>query len=363
MPDHPATLRDVAAAASVHPATASRALNPETRLLVSEETARRVTAAAAALGYRPNPVARSLRTRRSHSVGVLIPDLNNPIFPPIVRGLEDKLAAAGYVALLGNTDADASRERKLFEQMRARHVDGFVLATATLHDQLLAAAELPVVLMNRLAQDYSFPSVSVDNEQGSRMTVTHLARLGHTRIAHIAGPQEASTGVGRLRGFRDGMASHGLEVDEDLIAYAGKYTVEEGVRCGRQLLAGHRDITAVAAANDMLAVGCYAALEEAGRQCPDDISVIGFNDMPFIDRLRPPLTSVRFPHYQLGTEAAQLVLERINSGGGPVKILYLAPELIVRGSTADPVAARAPVSLRRSTAAYERASGRRRSGP
>ena len=175
MPDRPATLRDVAAAARVHPATASRALNPETRILVSEETARRVTDAAAKLGYRPNPVARSLRTRRSHTVGVLIPDLNNPLFPPIVRGLEDKLAEAGYVALIGNTDADANRERTLFEQMRARHVDGFVLATATLHDQLLAeaaAAEVPVVLMNRLAQDYSFPSVSVDNEQGARMVIS-----------------------------------------------------------------------------------------------------------------------------------------------------------------------------------------------
>src|SRR5580704_9367508 len=347
MPDRPATLRDVAAAARVHPATASRALNPETRILVSEETARRVTDAAARLGYRPNPVARSLRTRRSHTIGVLIPDLNNPLFPPIVRGLEDKLAVAGYVALLGNTDADASRERNLFEQMRARHVDGFVLATATLHDQLLAdaaAADVPVVLMNRLAPDYSFPSVSVDNEQGARMAVTHLARLGHTRIAHIAGPQEASTGISRLRGFRDGMAMHGLAVDESLIAYSTRYTVEEGARCCGELLAAHGDITAVAAANDMLAVGCYAALDEAGRLCPDDISVIGFNDMPFVDRLRPPLTSVRFPHYQLGTEAAQLLLERINGGGGPVKILYLAPELIVRGSTAGPLAAAAQAS-------------------
>ncbi len=339
MPDRPATLRDVAAAARVHPATASRALNPETRLLVSEDTARRVTAAAAKLGYRPNPVARSLRTRRSHTVGVLIPDLNNPLFPPIVRGLEDKLAAAGYVALIGNTDADASRERLIFEQMRARHVDGFVLATATLHDRLLAevaAADLPVVLMNRLSQDYSFPAVSVDNEQGARMAVSHLARLGHTRIAHIAGPQEASTGVSRLRGFREGMASHGLEVKEDLIAYAGRYTVEDGTRCAGELLAVPGGFTAVAAANDMLAVGCYAALDEAGLQCPDDISVIGFNDMPFIDRLRPPLTTVRFPHYQLGTEAAQLLLERIGERDGPVKILYLAPELVVRGSTVAP---------------------------
>jgi len=339
MPDRPATLRDVAAAARVHPATASRALNPETRLLVSEDTARRVTAAAARLGYRPNPVARSLRTRRSHTVGVLIPDLNNPLFPPIVRGLEDKLAAAGYVALLGNTDADANRERIIFEMMRARHVDGFVLATATVHDQLLAeaaAADLPVVLMNRLSPDYSFPSVSVDNEQGARMAVTHLARLGHTRIAHIAGPQEASTGLSRLRGFKEAMVSAGLEVHEDLIAYAGKYTVEEGTRCCRELVTRPGGFTAVAAANDMLAVGCYTALDEAGRQCPDDVSVIGFNDMPFIDRLKPPLTTVRFPHYQLGTEAAQLLLERIGETDGPVKILYLAPELVVRGSTAAP---------------------------
>src|SRR5437899_10653094 len=149
MPDRPATLRDVAAAARVHPATASRALNPETRILVSEDTARRVTDAAARLGYRPNPVARSLRTRRSHTVGVLIPDLNNPLFPPIVRGLDDRLAAAGYVALIGNTDGDDERERMVFEQMRARHVDGFVLATAHLRSPLLAEAarpELPVVL-------------------------------------------------------------------------------------------------------------------------------------------------------------------------------------------------------------------------
>jgi LacI family transcriptional regulator len=143
--------------------------------------------------------------------------------------------------------------------------------------------------------------------------------------------------MSRLRGFRDGMAMHGLEVDEGLIAYASRYTVEEGARCCRELLARHGDsgFTAVAAGNDMLAVGCYTALDERSLQCPEDISVIGFNDMPFIDRLRPPLTTVRFPHYQLGTEAAQLLLERINGSEGPVKILYLAPELVVRGSTTE----------------------------
>jgi LacI family transcriptional regulator len=335
--DRPATLRDVAAAARVHPATASRALNPGTRLLVSEETARRVTEAAERLGYRPNPVARSLRTRRSHTVGVLIPDLNNPLFPPIVRGLEDRLAEQGYVALIGNTDGDAARERMVFDQMRARHVDGFVLATATLHSDILdeaTEADLSVVLMNRTAEGYPFSSVSVDNEQGVRAAVAHLVSLGHTRIGHIAGPQDISTGLARLRGFRDSMRSHGLAVDDSQIVYATALSLPEGLRCGRELLEDNDELTAIVAGNDMLAVGCYGAFDELGVRCPQDVSIIGFNDMPFIDRLRPPLSTVRFPHYQLGTEAANLLLERIGTGGGgPVKILYLAPELIVRGST------------------------------
>jgi LacI family transcriptional regulator, galactose operon repressor len=334
--DRPATLRDVAAAARVHPATASRALNPGTRLLVSEETARRVTEAAERLGYRPNPVARSLRTRRSHTIGVLIPDLNNPLFPPIVRGLEDRLAEHGYVALIGNTDGDAARERMVFDQMRARHVDGFVLATATLHSDILdeaSEADLPVVLMNRTAEGYPFSSVSVDNEQGVRAAVAHLTSLGHTRIGHIAGPQDISTGLARLRGFRDSMRSHGLAVDDRQVVFATALSLPEGLRCGRELLEGNDEITAIVAGNDMLAVGCYGAFDELGVRCPQDVSIIGFNDMPFIDRLRPPLSTVRFPHYQLGTEAANLLLERIETGGGPVKILYLAPELIVRGST------------------------------
>jgi LacI family transcriptional regulator len=344
--DRPATLRDVAAAARVHPATASRALNPGTRLLVSEETARRVTEAAERLGYRPNPVARSLRTRRSHTIGVLIPDLNNPLFPPIVRGLEDRLAAHGYVALIGNTDADERRERMVFDQMRARHVDGFVLATATLHNnQVLAEAaeaELPVVLMNRTARGYPFSSVLADSEQGMRAAVTHLASLGHTRIGHIAGPQEISTGVSRLHGFLDGMRSQGLTASDSQIVYASGYSIEAGLRSCHELLERDGGLTAIAAANDMLAIGCYAAFDELGLRCPEDVSVIGFNDMPFIDRLRPPLSTIRFPHYQLGTEAAKLLLERIEGGDGPVKILYLAPELVVRGSTTPPAPAAVP---------------------
>jgi LacI family transcriptional regulator len=339
MTERPATLRDVATAAGVHPATASRALSPSTRLLVSEDTAQRVLDAAARLGYRPNPVARSLRTRRSNTVGVLIPDLNNPLFPPMLRGVEDMLAEHGYVALIGNTDADERRERMVFDQMRGRHVDGFVLATATLRHPILdeaAEADLPVVLMNRTASGYPFSSVSVDNEQGVQAAVAHLAALGHTRIGHIAGPQDTSTGVSRLRGFCDGMRACGLEPHDDQIIGAHAYSTEEGMRCCAELLRRRADLTAIVAANDMVAVGCYSAFEDMRLSCPEDVSVIGFNDMPFIDRLRPPLSTVRFPHYQLGMEAAKLLLERIHGSGGPVKILYLAPELVVRGSTAPP---------------------------
>jgi LacI family transcriptional regulator len=351
--DRHATLRDVATAAGVHPATASRALNPGTRLLVSEETARRVVEAADALGYRPNPVARSLRTRRSHTIGVLIPDLNNPLFPPMIRGIEDRLAGQGYVALIGNTDADLDKEHLVFDQMRARHVDGFILATAIAGSPILAEAaedDVPVVLMNRTAQDYPFSAVSVDNEQGVRAAVAHLVSLGHTRIGHIAGPQDVSTGAARLRGYQEAMRSHGLTVDAAGVVYATGYTVEEGLRCGRELLEGDTELTAVVAANDMLAVGCYGALDALGLRCPDDLSVIGFNDMRFVDRLHPPLSTVRFPHYQVGTEAARLLIERIEGGESPVKILFLAPELVARGST---------VAIERSGAVPLRSAARR----
>jgi len=314
MNDQPVTLKDVAALAGVHPATVSRALNPETRLLVSDETADRILAAADSLGYRPNTVARSLRTRRSSTVGVLIPDLNNPLFPPIVRGIEDRLAAAGYVALIGNTDADDSRERLVFELMRDRHVDGFVFATARLRSPLLAeaaAARIPVVLVNRYAAGYGFPAVSVNNEAGIAQVVEHLVALGHRRIAHVAGPQDISTGLSRYRGFVEAMQANGLPVEPDMVAHAAAYSIDEGERCCRELLSAESGCTAIAAANDMLAVGCYAALESAGLSCPKDISVVGFNDMPFIDRLTPPLTSVSFAHYEVGIEAGRLILEQI----------------------------------------------------
>ena len=343
MPSPRVTLRDVARSAGVHPGTASRALNSERRHLVNVETAARVLQAAHELQFRPDPAARSLKTRRSYTVGVLIPDLNNPLFPPIVRGIEDTLTQAGFVALIGNTDNDDERERRVFEGMRSRHVDGLIVATARQRHPLLdqaAAEELPVVLVNRILDVPWFPSASVDDRIGANLAVAHLAALGHRRIGHVAGPQDVSTGLGRLRGFEAGLAAAGIPLDGNLIAFARGFTRAEGQRCLSELLAAGRGFTAVVAGNDLLALGCYAALEEAGLGCPEDVSVVGFNDMPFIDQLRPPLTSVHIPHYQIGAAAAVLMLERIADPRVAVKSRLLPPELVVRGSTAPPRSAR-----------------------
>ncbi|MGH9109529.1 MAG: LacI family DNA-binding transcriptional regulator [Acidimicrobiales bacterium] len=330
------TLREVARAAGVHPGTASRALNVATRSLVSPDTVERVTVAANALGYRPNYLARSFKTNRTLSVGVVIPDMNNPLFPPMLRGIEDRLSGDGYVALLANTESDLDRQERIFEGMLERKVDGLICATAHLEDPSLEALGdqgLPVVLFNRVAENHAFSSVSVDDAAGIRLAVEHLAALGHRRIAHIAGPQGYSTGLARYRGFLASMRAGGLAVDERLIPFAAGFTIAEGERCTARILGSGAPPTAIVAGNDMQALGSYTAIEQAGLRCPDDISVVGFNDMPFIDRLSPPLTTVRIPHHDVGTRAAELLLERLESPAMPLREVLLAPGLVVRGST------------------------------
>ncbi len=337
----PATLRDVARLAGVHPGTVSRALNPQTRGLVNERTARRVLDAAQELGYRPNPIARGLRTNRSHTIGVLVPDLMNPLFAAVVRGIEDGLREAGYTPLIANTDNDSERERVAYEAMSARQVDGFIAATARrdhwlLADQVQSGAKL--VLVNRRVDSDAIPAVTGDDHEGIRLAVEHLTSLGHERIAHLAGSQALYTGWSRHQGFLDAMRAGGLELDPDLIVFSAAFTEREGGRCCCELLDRRRDFTAIVAGNDLLALGCYDALEQHGLCCPEDVSVVGYNDMPFVDRFRPPLTTVRVPHYELGATAAALMLEQLRGTDVPPRQLLLAPELVVRGSTAAAVA-------------------------
>lgn len=333
----PVTLRDVAALAGVHTATASRALNPETRPLVNEETAQRVLAAAEQLGYRPNPIARGLKTNRSFTVGVVIPDLRNPIFPPIARGIEDTIEPAGYTSLLANTDNDPERERLSFDALRARQVDGFITAGARREHPLLheVAEVSPVVLVNRRTDADDFDRAVGDDRGGAREAVKYLAELGHTRLAHVA-LRSISTGEHRYQGFLDATAELGLGVDPALIPQASNYSEAEGARCTREIIASGHEFTAIVAGNDLMALGCIDALREAGLDCPRDVSVVGFNDMDWSDRFDPPLTTVRLPHDDLGREAARLLLERLIDPDLPPREVVLPTKLVVRGSTAPP---------------------------
>ncbi len=334
------TLREVARRAGVHAGTASRALNPQTRSLVNADTASKVIAAAEELGYRPNPMARGLKTNRSFTIGVLVPDLTNPLFPPIVRGIEDELATEGYTALLANSDNDREKERLHFETMKDRQLEGFIMATAELDHPLIEdaiAADVPIVLVNRTVDSSRTFAVINDDRKGTALAVDHLVELGHTRIALIVGPERYSTGKTRYRGFIDAMKAADLKPDRKLIRFTTTFVESEGERVFKQLLEDDaKEFTAVVAGNDLLALGCYDALADAGLGCPQDLSIVGFNDIPFLDKLKPPLTTIRIPHYELGTRAAALVLNRLRDPKLEPVTVQLDPKLIVRGSTAPP---------------------------
>ncbi|HEX7743738.1 MAG TPA: LacI family DNA-binding transcriptional regulator [Micromonosporaceae bacterium] len=341
----PPTLRDVARGAGVHPATASRALNPATRMLVNEETASRVIRVAESLGYRPNPIARSLKTARSATVGLVLPDLTNPLFPPIVRGIEDVLGPAGYNAWIVNTDNDPKREESQVQSLRSRHVEGLIIATARLEHPLLDrlhAQGVPMVLVNRRTASGELPSVTADDATGIAAAVRHLVDLGHRQIAHLAGPQDTSTGRVRQRAFLQALRDYGLDADPALVGQCDYWTESEGAKAFRTLLDGEVPFTAVIAGNDLLALGCYDVITERGLSCPGDVSVLGYNDMPFLDKLRPPLTSMRVPHYEVGVESARMLLETLRDPARHPRSVLLPVSLVVRQSTGRPGASAGP---------------------
>jgi LacI family transcriptional regulator len=335
----PVTVRDVAERAGVHPGTVSRVLNPEKRHLISDATAKRVEQVAAELGYQANSIARGLRTRRSLTVGVVIPDLTNPIFPPMVRGIEDQLHPLGYTALLTNTDSVPEREVRGLQALAARQVDGFI---ATTTDASLPAVGqmvldgVPLVLINRSIEGVAGFAVAPDDRRGAVAAVTHLLDLGHREIAHLGGPPALAPGRERHAGFRDALRERGLEPDERLVRSADGFTGGAGVAPTQALLDGGAPFTAVFAANDLLALDCIDTLRAAGLECPRDVSVIGFNDMPFAGRFTPPLTTIRFSHYDIGREAARLLMAQLDGDQSAPRTLVLPTELVVRGSTAPP---------------------------
>ncbi|MDX6227443.1 MAG: LacI family transcriptional regulator [Frankiales bacterium] len=331
-------LIDVARAAGVHPGTASRALSPDAGSLVSAETARRVVRAAERLGYVPNTVARGLRTARSFLIGMVVPDVTNPLFPPMVRGAEQVLSRAGFTLVLTDTDNDAATERRQVQQLRARGTDGFLIATARWEDVLvqeLADSAVPAVLVNRNSVPHRLPYVGCDERTGVAEAVDHLVGLGHRSIVHLAGPQDTSTGRERASAFRHALRQHGLPVGRGQVRTCAAYSEQAGLDACARLLSSSVEFTAILAGNDLIALGALTALVGAGRRCPEDVSVVGFNDLPLVDKLTPALTTVTLPLHEMGALAAQILLSAIDDPGraGPVAQSLLGVKLAVRGST------------------------------
>jgi len=334
-----ANIKDVARRAGVHASTVSRVLNPATRSMVSDALAREILQIADELGYRRNPLASGLRTRKTFTVGIIIPDLTNPVFPPIVRAVERTLDAEGYVAFLADSGSRDGGEREIIENMRARDVDGLILATAKRRDPVVDACVeqgIPLVLVNRTVTQHNVAAVINDDELGIELALGHLKSLGHKTIAYIGGPTSTSTGHVRYHALMRSAKRYGIDIDRSLAVNAAAFTEASGANALSGLLSAGRRFSAVLTANDLLALGCYDALAQHGLRCPQDISVTGFNDMPFADRFDPPLTTVHIPHDELGVQAARLLLERIANPDAPAKLIRLEPRLIVRGSTAAP---------------------------
>ncbi|OJX64490.1 MAG: hypothetical protein BGO95_08425 [Micrococcales bacterium 73-13] len=337
-----ATIDDVARLANVHKATVSRALNAATRHQVSAATVERVERVAAELGYVANAMARGLRTSSSMAIGVVIPDLTNPFFPPIVRGIEHFLQPRGYTVLLANTDSSEAIERAVVASLLGRRVDGLIIASGVKdHQSALAEAHAvgaKAVMLNRDAGSALYPLVAGNDASGVAAAVAHLAQLGHRDLVHIAGPLELSTSATRSSAFVE--ACRSIPRARARVVEAEALTVEAGQRrMDRVITEGGRRPTAVVAGNDLIALGVLRSLRDHGLTCPGDVSVVGFNDITFAEDFWPPLTTVRVPTHELGMEAARVLLEGIASGEQEPTTLLLPTSLIVRGST-GPAAAR-----------------------
>ena len=337
------TIIDVAKRAGVHWSTVSRALNPEKRHLISPDMIERVEACVRELGYRANALASGLRTQRSRTIGVIVSNLGDPVHPPIVRAIEERFAEIGYVTLVGNTDNYPERQAALIDRFIAQGVDGLIVATFARNDQIIgtcAEANIPTVAVFRDPECEDVPSVRVDDAKAMELAVHHLVQRGHRRIAHIAGPQNVSTGYYRCRGFRRACRELSKLGVTPAVVYGTEFTVECGKITCRALLRDHPNVTAIAAANDMLAVGALQHLQSLGIRCPADISIIGMNDMPFMDAIAPPLTTIRTPTAELGKHAAAILVDMIN--GTPIqnRRVELEPELVVRKSVATMSAAK-----------------------
>ena len=333
------TIKDVAQSAGVHVSTVSRALDPNSKTPLTGEVAKRVKQAAAELGYRPNRIAAGLRTNRSMSIGVMIPDITNTIFPPIVRGIESVLEPQGYATILCNTDNQREREIRLIEALKQHGIDGMISVAAHRTDpEILALTEfgIPVITLNRRLDRSPVPYVEHDEEVGIHMILQHVFDLGHRKLGHIAGPDDLSTGQVRSDAYVAGCRTLDLPDSAGVLISAAQYDESEGERCAVELLDAHPGTTALICANDRLAIGAYAGLRSMGKRVPEDVSVTGFNDSPMLELIPPRVTTIRVEKFEAGRIGAEILLAAIR-GEQKLPVGTILPVELVEGdSTSAP---------------------------
>jgi LacI family transcriptional regulator len=329
LPVRPATLVDVACLARVAPSTASRALKESPR--ISEETKRRVRAAARGLGYQPNRVAQSLRAMTAPFVGIVVPDIGVTFYSRFVKGAQEVLEEAGYQALVMNTEREAGHEEAALRTLEGHRVGGILLATSRPRADEPA---IPTVYFDSLAGHRGAARAALDNGQGMELLVGHLAAHGHRRVAYIGGPPLFTSGIERLAGFRDAVARHGLDARPAYVEVAdATWSAGSGAAAMSRLLALAEPPTAVVASGDTLALGAISGCRAAGRRVPDDVALVAFDDPLFGGLLDPPVTALRRSDHELGRVAATLLLRGLAGApdAAPTEV-RLPVELVVRRS-------------------------------
>jgi LacI family transcriptional regulator len=333
-----ATIRDVAKLARVSISTVSLALNGSGP--VSSETYRRIWDAAKKVGYTPNPLAQSLKAGRSRLIGMVMADISNPFFGQLLGGVERAALGHNHLVIVSDSGGDPQRERAILEHLSNQRVAGIIISTLS-HDpaqvQHIRRLDMPYVLVDQKVEGLEADFVASDNVLASAILTEHLIRFGHRRIAHIAGRKGLWTAERRLDGFRATMASAGIDVDESLVV-DGDYMGDTAYAQAMRLLTRADRPTAIIAANNLMALGALQAMHDLGFRCPEDLSLVSIDDVPWGNVIRPRITMVVQAVEDMARIATEFLLERINARGAsiPPREHVLIPRLVVGQSCAPP---------------------------
>jgi LacI family transcriptional regulator len=323
----------VAKHAGVSISTVSLAINKKER--VSEELREKVIKAIDELNYRPNGLARSLKSKKSKVIGLIIPDIVNPFFPLMVRGVGDTAKLFGYNIILCNTDGEVKEEATFLRLFEEKCVDGIIFTCSGRIKKslsLLNEISIPKVILDRRLDDLSIPTVTVDNAKGAYLATGHLIRKGKQRILFISGPDQLQSSLDRLDGYRQALTENKLNVDPELITY-GDFSFEGGQKALKDAIANQIRFDAVFGANDMMTLGAMMVLSESGIDIPGGIEVVGYDDIMLASLFKPALTTVRQPAYEMGCEAVKMILRAIHSKKTSISSKVFEPQLIIRESS------------------------------